>query len=98
MPGKIKTMMPAIVLSSHTMGLGVIRSLGIKGVPVYVFYYDKKDMGYVSKYVIKSVYCPHPEKEEYNFVKLILEYGERLHGAILLPVDDAFTKTLVFIK
>ena len=81
--------MPAIVLSSHTIGLGVIRSLGIMGVPVYVFYYDKKDMGYVSKYVIESTYCPHPEHEENNFINLLLEYGKKLQGALLVPVDDA---------
>ncbi len=43
---------PAIVLASHTMGLAVIRALGIMGVPIVVVVYDEKeDMGYVSKYV-----------------------------------------------
>ena len=33
----------AIVLSTHTMGLGVIRSLGEKGVPIIAVYYDRAD-------------------------------------------------------
>jgi len=38
-------MKPAIVLSGHTMALGVVRSLGTMGVPVIMVHYDKKDMG-----------------------------------------------------
>lgn len=45
-------MMQAVVLSSHTAGLGVIRALGYMGVPLTVFYYNKLDMGYVSRFVI----------------------------------------------
>lgn len=82
-------LMPAIIITSHTMGLGVIRSLGIMGVPLYVFYYDKNDMGYVSKYVREAIYCPHPEKNESEFVKILLEYGKQLGGSLLMPVDDA---------
>lgn len=89
MPEKDRDMIPVIVLSSHTMGLGVIRALGIMRVPIYVFYYDMKDMGYVSKYVKESIYCPHPEQNEADFIKLLLEYSKRLQGSLLVPVDDA---------
>ena len=44
------------------MGLAVIRSLGIKGVPIIVVYYQKEDMGYVSKYVKEANFAPHPEQ------------------------------------
>ncbi len=84
-----ESLMPAIIITSHTMGLGVIRSLGIMGVPLYVFYYDKNDMGYVSKYVREAIYCPHPEKNESEFIKILLEYGKQLGGSLLMPVDDA---------
>ncbi|MEN8134272.1 MAG: hypothetical protein ABFS18_01880 [Thermodesulfobacteriota bacterium] len=86
---KDNRLMPAIILTSHTMGLGVIRSLGIMGVPLYVFYYDKIDMGYVSKYVKEAIHCPHPEKNESEFIKVIVEYAEQLTGSLLIPADDA---------
>lgn len=83
-------MRPAIILSSHTMGLGVIRALGMMDVPLYCFYYEKKDMGYVSKYITRSIFCPHPEKEEEDFIRLLLGHGNKtLRGGLLVPVDDA---------
>lgn len=94
MSAKEESLTPAFILSSHTMGLGVIRSLGIMGVPLYVFYYEKKDMGYVSKYVTKSFYCPHPEKEEKEFIELLIEQGKRVEKSVLMPVDDATLKTV----
>lgn len=82
-------MKPAIVLSSHTMGLSVIRALGIMGVPVVVVYYEKEDMGYVSKYVKEKIYSPHPEKYENEFVALLLELSKKLGRCLLVPTDDA---------
>lgn len=87
-------MVPAIVLSSHTIGLAVVRALGIMGVPVIVFYYEKKDMGYVSKYVKERIYTPHPEKYEDKFLNLLLDHGKRFNGGVLIPADDA-TLTVV---
>ena len=55
-------------LSSHTIGLGLIRALGQMGVPIIVVYYNKHDMGYVSKYVKKKIYASHPEKYEKEFL------------------------------
>ncbi len=62
-----RTLKPAIVLATHTMGLGVIRALGRMGVPIVAVYYDRqKDMGYVSKYVQHKVYVPHPEQSDFE--------------------------------
>ena len=36
-------MEPALVLGAHTVGLGVVRALGSKGVPVIAVHYDDKD-------------------------------------------------------
>lgn len=47
-------MKSAIVLSAHNTRLAVIRSLGEAGIPIVSLYYDKNDMGYVSKYVKKK--------------------------------------------
>ncbi|MBS4062752.1 MAG: hypothetical protein KG029_20320 [Bacteroidetes bacterium] len=87
---------PAIVLATHTMGLGVIRALGKMGVPIVAVYYDRhKDMGYVSKYVKHQVYVPHPEQAEDEFLARLLELAPRFGGGLLLPVSD---QTLVTVS
>ncbi len=89
-------MKPAIVLATHTMGLAVIRSLGMMGVPVVAVYYDRfKDMGYVSKYATYTIYAPHPEREEGKFLDLLMEQASRFGGGFLLPVSD---ETLVTVS
>jgi D-aspartate ligase len=85
---------PAIVLSTHTMGLGVIRSLGMMGVPIVTVYYDKGDMGYVSKYVTEKIYAPHPEKAEGQFVDVLMELAKRLSGSLLIPASDETITTV----
>lgn len=85
---KKSEMIPAIVLSSHTIGLGVIRALGIMGVPIIAVYYEKQDMGYVSKYVKEKIYAPHPGKYEDQFINLLMECTARFSGSLLIPADD----------
>jgi predicted ATP-grasp superfamily ATP-dependent carboligase len=80
---------PAIILSSHTAGLGVIRSLGIHGIPIISIYYDRHDMGYVSKYVTRRVRAPHPEEQEEPFVDLLIDCLKREGGGVVFPADDA---------
>src|SRR5450756_91676 len=82
-------MTPAVVVSSHTMGLGVIRALGSMGVPVTVAYYDDKDFGYVSKYVNQTVRVSHPERREDQFIDRLIELGQQLEGGVLIPTSDA---------
>lgn len=78
------------------MGLGVIRALGMMGVPVVAVYYDRhKDMGYVSKYVNHTVYAPHPERAEDDFLALLIELAPRFGGGLLIPVSD---QTLVTVS
>ncbi len=37
---------PVLVLSGYTPGTGVIRALGMMGIPIVVVYHDKKEVGY----------------------------------------------------
>jgi D-aspartate ligase len=78
----------AIVIGTHTMGLGVIRALGIMHVPIVAVYYDKRDMGYGSKYVYESYYSPHPEKNPIHFLEFLKCLGGLYPGSFLLPVSD----------
>lgn len=89
---------PALVLSSHTIGLCVIRSLGIMGVPVIVGYYNKSDMGYVSRYVKERLYLPHPEEHPEMFVEKVANCGRKLGEGVLIPADDATLKIVSRFK
>lgn len=81
--------LPAVVLSAHTTGLGVIRSLGRMGIPVVSVYYNKRDMGFVSNGVAESVLAPHPEREEDLFLEVLIEVAKRWGRGLLIPADDA---------
>jgi predicted ATP-grasp superfamily ATP-dependent carboligase len=85
---------PAIVISSHTIGLSLIRSLGMMGIPVFVFYYNKRDMGYVSKFVLRRIRIPHPETKETEFIELLLSHGKYLNGGVLFAADDSTLKII----
>jgi D-aspartate ligase len=88
-------MKPAIVLSAHTTGTGIIRALGEQSVPVMAVYYEDTDMGYVSKYVQSKISAPHPEHEEKEFIELLLDYASQFGNGVLMPADDA---TLVAVS
>lgn len=86
-------MKPAIVIGTHTMGLGVIRALGSMGVPVIALYYRNDDMGYVSKYVQESIHIPHPETEEARFLECLIDLAATAPpGSPLFPVSDESLK------
>ena len=61
--------MEAIVFGLFETGLGVIRSLGQKGIKVTGIDF-KKDIGWYSRYV-KPLRCPHPLQQEKEFIAWI---------------------------
>lgn len=83
---------PAIVIGTHTMGLGVIRALGTMGVPVIAAYYRMDDMGYVSRYVQESIRIPHPENEEKAFLECLVKLAFRFPESPLFPISDESLK------
>lgn len=82
-------MIPALVLGSHTMGLAIIRSLGQVGVPVNVVYYQKRDMGYRSKYVQNSIFTDDPESKEGAFIETLVACNKKFGKCVVFPSDDA---------
>ena len=94
MPSKNKKLTTAVILSSHTIGLGVIRALGQMGVPITVIYYEKIDMGHRSKYVKKKIFSPHPENSEDEFIDLLIKQASTGNRNLLVPADDATLLTV----
>ncbi len=87
-------MLPVIILSTHNMGLGVIRSLGPMGIPIVAIYYEKNDMGFLSKYVTEAILAPHPEKREREFIDILLSCKKRFGQCLIIPADDATLYTV----
>lgn len=81
-------MRTAIVLSGQTTALGVVRSLGVMGVPVILVHYDDQDFAYRSRFVKASLRAPHPEHSEREFIDFLLDCGNRFPGAVLIPAAD----------
>ncbi len=80
---------PAYVLSTHTVGLGVIRSLGEHDIPIVSVCYDEMDMGHFSKYVTKSYFTGDPRTEELDFINGLKAIARENGEGILFPCDDA---------
>lgn len=77
-----------IVFGSDINGLGVIRSLGRKKIPVLALDFNPKDVGMFSKYAKKMI-CPNINKSEGQFIDFLLEVGEQMnYKGILFPTDD----------
>lgn len=83
----------AIIIEGHVQGLSNVRSLGEKGVPVYVM-----DVCHClaqhSKYCKKFFRCP-PFKSP-AFIDFLLEIGkkENLRGWVLIPSNDHIVENL----
>lgn len=79
---------PAIVISGHTMGLGVVRALAQMGVPVVMLHHDPRDMAHVSKYIDKALRVPHPEHNAAEFLAQLIKLAPRYAGSPLMPTSD----------
>lgn len=84
-----KNDIPAIVLGCHKIGLGTIRGLGIKGIPVIGVYYNSMDMGFVSKYVVDSIKIRNPIINEEAFIDELLNLSTKYKGSVIFASDDA---------
>ncbi len=83
-------MITAVILGTHTMGLGVIRALGSQNVPITTVTYDReRDFGFTSRYVKEKLFSPDPEKNGQQFIDFLLDSASHLRGSFLVPVSDA---------
>ena len=78
-----------------TTGLGVVRSLGRKGVPVFWLDNDSKQIGFRSKYCT-GILCPDPKNNEKEYIDFLLNIGEKLRKkGVLFPTGDIETVTIL---
>lgn len=77
----------AIIIGGHIQGLSNARSLGEKGIPVYII--DENNcIAKYSKYCSKFFICPKFDSKEFINFLLKLAEGERLYGWIIIPSND----------
>ncbi|HLP80395.1 MAG TPA: hypothetical protein VK141_00210 [Nitrosomonas sp.] len=85
---KDNTLRTVIVLSGHTAALGIVRSLGMLGVPVVLIHYGDHDFAGRSRFVSVNLRAPHPEISEEEFINFLLDCSIRFPGAVLFPATD----------
>ena len=81
----------AIVLGGNFVGLGIVRSLGSRGIPVWVIDSDRsKSIAQFSRYTKRFIECKS------NIIELLLREGRehRLTGWVLFPVSDEFVELM----
>jgi D-aspartate ligase len=85
---------PVVVVSAHTMALGVVRALGEAGVPVFVLHHDERDLAHASRYVRAEFVIPAPHTHESEFVEAVVRHADRFRGGMLLPASDEAVATV----
>ncbi len=79
---------PAVVAYMSYSGLGIVRSLGRRGIPVYALDPEPTRVGMNSRFCISKV-CPSIESDERAHVRYLLELSERLgQKPVLFPTGD----------
>ncbi len=79
---------PAVVSYMSYSGLGIVRSLGRLGVPVYALDPDSKKIGMDSRFC-KSKPCPSIESDESKHIDFLIQLSESLgQRPVLFPTGD----------
>src|SRR6202050_2225531 len=78
----------AIVIGGEHPGLGIARSLGRRGVPIYVIH-DQHSVSQFSRYVTRGARV-QDLRDEHKTIESVLEVGPRhgLKGWVLFPTRD----------
>ena len=84
-----------IVIGDHVQALGVIRSLGKRGIPVYLFHDKNLCIGRFSRYTKRYMRIPSPGNEsEFMDFMIKLAKKDQTKGWILMPTNDVAVYTL----
>jgi len=79
----------ALVTGADYRGLGIVRSLGRRGIPVWVLKQDGQLLGAASRYACRSLACPpwEDDRKQLDFLR-DLSIREGLTGWALFPTSD----------
>jgi len=78
----------AVITGGGFLGLGVLRTLGRKGIPL-ILLNDESSIGKCSRFNIKLIRSPRPSDiEDYADFLIRLAERERIHGWIIFPHND----------
>ena len=84
----IKNFPPAVVIpSDRPASLGIARSLGRRGIPVYGVDSDPTAIGMRSRF-LKPCPLPNADGSELNKLEYLVSLGKELGEAVLFPVSD----------
>jgi D-aspartate ligase len=92
---KLKTQIPgAVVIGGDYQGLGIVRSLGRKGIPICILD-DEHSISRYSRYATYGIRVPDLHNEN-NVVETLVYLGRRLNlrGWVLFPTRDELVATL----
>src|SRR5437867_12987714 len=78
----------ALVTGADYRGLGIVRSLGRRGVPVWVLKQDEHLVGSVSRYASRSLRYPLEDDRKQLDFPLDLAVREGLKGWVLFPTTE----------
>ena len=84
----------ALVLGGSYRALGVVRSLGRRGIPVRVVLADEHRVACASRYAGRSIAWPAGDEDERVRTLLRVAERERLAGWALFPTDDETARLL----
>jgi predicted ATP-grasp superfamily ATP-dependent carboligase len=87
MPGGRRPEAGALVLGANYRGLGMVRSLGRRGAPVWVALTDEHRVACASRYVRRTIRCPSAGDERAAAL-VALARREGLSDWVLFPTDD----------
>jgi len=79
---------PAVVTYMSYSGLGIVRSLGRRGIPVYALDPDPKQIGMDSRFC-KSKVCPSIESDEEKHIEFLIQLSKASgQKPVLFPTGD----------
>jgi predicted ATP-grasp superfamily ATP-dependent carboligase len=81
----------AIVIGEHCRGLGLVRSLGRRGIPVWTLEPDGERLASLSRYTRRSFRWPHGDDAEQLNYLYSLSARHELAGWALFPTNDETT-------
>ena len=88
-PSRANACKGAVVTGADYRGLGVVRSLGRRGIPVWVLKQEGQLLGATSRYASRSLTCP-PSGDEQKQIDFLRDLANRegLDGWALFPTTD----------